>query len=42
MDSELSEKLEVRVSTHQRSVLSPFFPALLVDVEKEFARGCAK
>ena len=32
VDSELSEEFEVIVGMHQRSVLSPFIFALVVDV----------
>ena len=42
VDSELSEKFEVKDGMHQGSVLSPFLFAVVVDVVTEFARGCAK
>ena len=32
MDSELSERLEVKVGMHQGSMLSPFLFALMVDI----------
>ena len=38
VDSELSEKFEVKVGMHQGSVLSPFRFAVVVDVVTEFAR----
>ena len=38
VDSELLEESEVKVGMHQRSVLSPFLFALVVDVVTEFAR----
>ena len=38
VDSELSEEFEVKVGMHQRSVLSPFLSAVVVDVVTEFAR----
>ena len=38
MDSELSEEFEVIYGMHQRSVLSPFFFALVVDVVTDGAR----
>ena len=41
MDSELSEGLEVKVGMHQRSVLSDFLCAVVVDVVPEFARDGA-
>ena len=41
VDSELSEELVVKVGMHQGSVLSPFHPAVVVDVT-EFGRGCSK
>ena len=42
MDTELSEKFEVKVGMHQGSVLSPFLSTVVVDVVTEFARGGAK
>ena len=42
MDSELSEKIEVKVRMHQGSVLSPFLFAVVVDVVTEFDRECTK
>ena len=41
MDSELSEKFEVKAGMHQGSVLSTFLFAIVVDVT-EFARVGAK
>ena len=41
MDSELSEKFEVKVGMHQGSVLSHFILAIAVDVVTEFARDGA-
>ena len=38
VDSKLSEEFEVKVGMHQRSVLSPFHFAVVVDVVTEFAR----
>ena len=38
VDSELSEEFEVKVELHQRSVLSPFLFAVVVDVVTKFAR----
>ena len=38
VDSELLEKLEVKVWMHQGSVLSPFLFAFVVDVVTEFSR----
>ena len=38
VDSELSEEFKVKVGMHQRSVLSPFILAVVVDVVTEFAR----
>ena len=38
MDSELSEEFEVKERMHQRSVLSHFLFAVVVDVVTEFAR----
>ena len=38
VDSELSEKCEVKVWMHQGSVLSPYLFVLVVDVVTEFAR----
>ena len=38
MDSKLSEEFEVKVGMHQRSVLSHFHSALVVNVVTEFAR----
>ena len=38
MNSELSEEFKVKVWMHQRSVLSPFHFALVVDVVTEFVR----
>ena len=38
VNSELSEKCEVKVGLHQGSVLSPFSFAVVVDVVTEFAR----
>ena len=38
VDSELSEKFEVKMGMHQGSVLSPFLLAVVVDVITEFAR----
>ena len=38
MDSELLEKLEVKVGMPQGSLSSPFLLALLVDVVTQFAR----
>ena len=37
-DSELSEEFEVTVGMHNKSVLSPFLFAVVVDVVTEFAR----
>ena len=42
MDSELSKEFEVNVGMYQRSVLSPFHFAVVVDVVTEFARGWTK
>ena len=36
MDSELSEKFEVKVGMHQGSVLSPFLFAMMVGVVEKF------
>ena len=41
VDSELSDEFEVEVETYQRSVLSPFLFAVVVDVVTEFARDGA-
>ena len=38
VDSELSERLEVKVGMHQGSVLSPFLLAVVVNVVIELAR----
>ena len=38
VDSELSEVFVVKVGMHQRSVLSPFLFALVVDIVREFTR----
>ena len=37
VDSELSEEFEVKVGMHQRSVLSPFLFAVVIDAVTEFA-----
>ena len=42
VDSELSEECKAKEGMHQRSVLSPFLFAMVVDVATEFARGCTK
>ena len=38
MNSDMSEEFEVKVGMHQRSVLSPFLSAVVVDDVTEFAR----
>ena len=38
MDSELSKEFEVKVGMQQRSVLSPFLFAVVVDVVNELTR----
>ena len=38
MDPEFSEEFEVKVVMHQRSVLSPFLFAAVVNVVTEFSR----
>ena len=42
VDSELSEKFEVKVGMHQGSVLPPLLFAVVVDVVTKFVRGSAK
>ena len=42
MDSVFTEKFEIKLEMHHRSVLSRFLFAIVVDVVTEFTRGCAK
>ena len=42
VDSELLEEIYIKMEMNQRSVLSPFLIAVVVDAVNEFLRGCTK